>query len=318
METVTFDGKEYTKSSVIAERFKYTSDYIGQLCRGRKVDARLVGRTWYVNLESVLEHRSGRYKTVDTPEITPKKAINNYLSRVDVEPILKNKTVRILRSQNGMLSELPVKYEPDDQALIPRVQKNSVSVSLPIKPAGAEVVSVKDKNHIPTNFKAEPLPEVSLSGHIAVAGIPEITVGLVTEPEPEPLPEPEPVMVAKPKPVAPKTVVVRPLVRPKKLVSTHRPATTGAKIPVMDITVPGRSATPPQSFKPALVSMSEVKAESSPVGIWLPVTVVTLALVCAVLIASVNLEILASKSSYNDRLIVQVANLTSYSNLLPK
>ena len=65
MEAVIFDGKEYTKASVLAERFGYTQDYLGQLCRAKKVDARLVGRAWYINLESIEKHRSSRYKVED-------------------------------------------------------------------------------------------------------------------------------------------------------------------------------------------------------------------------------------------------------------
>jgi len=42
MDKVVFDKKEYTKASIAAKQFKYTSDYVGQLCRLEKVDARLV------------------------------------------------------------------------------------------------------------------------------------------------------------------------------------------------------------------------------------------------------------------------------------
>ena len=37
--------------------FGYTQDYIGQLCRGEKIDARRIGRTWYVCEKSILEHK---------------------------------------------------------------------------------------------------------------------------------------------------------------------------------------------------------------------------------------------------------------------
>ncbi|KKT75025.1 MAG: hypothetical protein UW71_C0009G0015, partial [Parcubacteria group bacterium GW2011_GWB1_44_7] len=37
--------------------FGYTQDYVGQLCRSEKVDARRIGRTWYVCEKSILEHK---------------------------------------------------------------------------------------------------------------------------------------------------------------------------------------------------------------------------------------------------------------------
>ncbi len=200
MQTVVFEGKEYTKASVLAERFRYTQDYLGQLCRAKKVDARLVGRAWYVNLDSLELHRKSRYKTeqgeplvkavadeseeksnqpvvnVAAPVIT-KKASNHYLSRIDVEPVLRQKTVKILQNEAGKLKELPVRYERDDFSLIPKVNRTAISTALPISIAEADEISVKKtKEHIRiTDFKAEPLPEIYLKGKIGVVGIPEAT-----------------------------------------------------------------------------------------------------------------------------------------------
>ena len=57
------EGKEFVKASKLAKDFGYTSDYIGQLCRGGKVDAQLIGRSWYVELSSLHSHKDNRYKT---------------------------------------------------------------------------------------------------------------------------------------------------------------------------------------------------------------------------------------------------------------
>ena len=182
MEAVIFDGKEYIKASVVAERFKYTQDYIGQLCRGKKVDARLVGRAWYINLESLHNHKKARYKATDKKtEVAPiQDPQQKYLSRVDVEPVLKKKTVKILRNNTeNRLTEFPVKYETDDFSLIPHINRQSVSESIPILPAESESLTVKTpKEAIKiTNFHPEPLPEVYLKGVLRVDGIPEVVEG---------------------------------------------------------------------------------------------------------------------------------------------
>ncbi len=185
MEAVIFDGKEYLKASVVAERFNYTQDYIGQLCRGKKVDARLVGRAWYINLESLESHRSGRYKGPVKEVSVQKGAVpatlqqsrGNYLSRIDVEPVLKKKTVKILQNKGGTLNELSVKYENDDYSLIPSVSREAVHKPIPVLPAEAEEMKVKaTKESVRvTSFKAESLPEVYLKGVLKVDGIPEAT-----------------------------------------------------------------------------------------------------------------------------------------------
>jgi hypothetical protein len=176
MESVVFDGKEYVKASVLAQKFRYTQDYLGQLCRGRKVDARLVGRAWYINLESLEKHRAGKYKPPVQPAgETVKKASSNYLSRIDVEPVLKNKTVKVFKQKHGVMTELPVRYEKDEYSLIPRVNKQAVSVNLPILPAEAETLKIKKeaKHFSITDFKPEALPEVYLSGSVRIESLAE-------------------------------------------------------------------------------------------------------------------------------------------------
>ena len=62
MEVISIDGIEYEKVTSVAKRFKYTTDYIGQLCRAGKVEAKLIGRTWYVHAPSLKNHKSVRYQ----------------------------------------------------------------------------------------------------------------------------------------------------------------------------------------------------------------------------------------------------------------
>lgn len=59
MEELIFDGKVYLSTKRAGEITGYAKDYVGQLARGGKVDARLVGRNWYVHKESVLAHKKG-------------------------------------------------------------------------------------------------------------------------------------------------------------------------------------------------------------------------------------------------------------------
>lgn len=169
MDTVLFDGKEYVKAAIIAKRFKYTPDYVGQLCRADKVDARLVGRAWYVTLESIQQHRKGKYKKESSVE--PKKiegTNNNYLSRVRVEPILNKKVVKLLKQTDTGLKQVPVRYEPDDFSLLPKVAKKAVYQKLPVLPAEAEKVKVKKGTKKDAIFRPEPIPRVLLSGALSV------------------------------------------------------------------------------------------------------------------------------------------------------
>jgi hypothetical protein len=56
-QSLSFDGKTYISVSRASKKFGYTADYVGQLCRAGKIDARMIGRTWYVEWESIKNHK---------------------------------------------------------------------------------------------------------------------------------------------------------------------------------------------------------------------------------------------------------------------
>jgi len=55
-EDFIYNGKKYISSKQASKVTGYTSDYIGQLCRGGKVEARRVGRSWFIAEESILNY----------------------------------------------------------------------------------------------------------------------------------------------------------------------------------------------------------------------------------------------------------------------
>lgn len=57
MDELTLDGKVYLSSKRAAAVTGYAKDYVGQLCREGRVEARLVGRSWYVLEDSIRKHR---------------------------------------------------------------------------------------------------------------------------------------------------------------------------------------------------------------------------------------------------------------------
>lgn len=73
MNELTLDGKIYVSSRRAAEITGYAKDYVGQLCREGHVEARLVGRNWYVLESSIKAHRFGAAEeaTSADPETEP-------------------------------------------------------------------------------------------------------------------------------------------------------------------------------------------------------------------------------------------------------
>ena len=66
MNELTLDGKTYVSSKRAAEITGYAKDYVGQLCREGRVEARLVGRNWYILESAIREHRFGEKEPENT------------------------------------------------------------------------------------------------------------------------------------------------------------------------------------------------------------------------------------------------------------
>lgn len=188
MNTVQFDNIEYTKASDVARQFGYTADYIGQLCRARKVNARLIGRTWFVHVPSLEEHRQTKYstiknvatsskegkskpETIETPDIPSKK----YLRRVPA-PEAKIKKIIQRTDEAGSLRHLTLSYEPDDNSLIPKVAQNPKVTLLKVAIADAERLPVSSVVNKSIGLAPTALPDVALSGVLTVKPIPDSDV----------------------------------------------------------------------------------------------------------------------------------------------
>ena len=68
MDELVIGDKVYVSSKKAAKLTGYAKDYVGQLCREGKVEARLVGRNWYVLEGSILAHRFGETEVVPATE----------------------------------------------------------------------------------------------------------------------------------------------------------------------------------------------------------------------------------------------------------
>ncbi len=234
MKGITIGGVEYLPASGLAKQFRYTTDYIGQLCRAKKIDAQLVGRSWYVNPISLTAHKEGRYaSTKAAGKVTVKESKaeeNGYkvtLSRLDVEPVVSKNTVRMSSEQNKHFAKRidwkPLKYEIDETALLPQLREPAPAHRVKIDLAEASELTIKTSTNS-TKLIAEELPTVSLKGRVLVASLEEDFADDTNVSELD-LPEPKMMPVTQQKPVlhhAP--LQKRDLLRPVALKSIPKPA----------------------------------------------------------------------------------------------
>lgn len=193
MDSVVLDGVEYVKAAVAAKKFKYTSDYVGQLCRAKKIDARLVGRSWFVNTDSLVSYKKNKNSENNASEVSAKKAISTkpesivvpivlsnddskpaLRKRVTVGPVIKSKTFKAFANQAAALPKsaertLRVSYERDQEQLMPEIQRirTRPAKTIRVENASAKKVRISGSKK-QTSYTPSKIPTVALSGKVHV------------------------------------------------------------------------------------------------------------------------------------------------------
>lgn len=194
MERVVLDGIAYVRVADAAAQFKYTSDYVGQLCRSKKVDARLVGRAWYVNIDSIKEYRQAKHDKRKTRS-NEKKIKKELKNKVSVKVSAPERPVKItIHESTAANNRSTVHYETDTTDLLPRVNRSTSvkpnvastadfestasfaelgeisGTSVPVTAEKKAKIKVESQpTHSVTDLVATELPTVSLSGSLSVA-----------------------------------------------------------------------------------------------------------------------------------------------------
>ena len=164
MNSVSINNKEYFKASSVAREFGYTTDYLGQLCRAGKIDAELVGRSWYVDKRSLEEHKGGRYRSAAKKS---KEALAAAKQSTLTDPAQQ--------PRKSFYSRLPVHsvYEADDADLHPIIKTPDTNkvTTVPVELADAEKVRVISDSKKTSKLKATERPAVRFKGSIAVEAV---------------------------------------------------------------------------------------------------------------------------------------------------
>lgn len=182
MKSITVDGKDYVKASVIARDLGYTADYVGQLCRGKKVDAQLVGRSWYVSEDSLRDHKQGRYRsnkkaTVREVEKTLKtvSADSDDSSMVAVHVVDEKPSSSHVGYANQSFyrraeSVATPMYHQDDADLLPETVSVPKGGKVDVRLAGAQSIHVSSKNKT-FDFNPSKRPELKFRGRLSVTEV---------------------------------------------------------------------------------------------------------------------------------------------------
>lgn len=274
MKEIIVDGVTYLPASVLAKQFKYTSDYIGQLCRAKKVDAQLVGRSWYVNPLSLQALRQKRYSRTNAATSVVPEVSESTSVPVRVGSPLAKATVKLHESSQKTnyakrIDWKPLKYEDDETELLPKLTKVKAPASVRITLADSADIAIKSSSKS-TSLVADGLPTVSLKGRVSVVSLEE---GFDIEDEVTPFPQ-----------EALTTVVLAPVsVQGSSPATLKRPVRT---MSVVDNQPKAASFTP----RSTVSTIAEVGPVGFTLGEWLLSLVVVFLLLLGGLVLTLSVE----------------------------
>lgn len=139
MDELFFGTEKFISSKRASKLTGYTTDYVGQLCRAEKIKSKLVGRNWYVNEISLLEHKQGPKKDQTTN--------GKELSQYAYEPLqyVADERSRYVKVEKHDKSAV-LNYKSDDGSLNPRPQK-------PITSSGVRVLKTEVQKKVSVRKK---------------------------------------------------------------------------------------------------------------------------------------------------------------------
>ncbi|MCW9054562.1 MAG: helix-turn-helix domain-containing protein [Candidatus Pacebacteria bacterium] len=149
-ETIILEGDKYISSKRAAELMGYTQDYIGQLCRAGKIEARQVGRSWYVPMTRI----EGEQEILQTPT----REVNNEEEAPFREPTLEHTPVT--NKGADILIQSAYTYTNDEKPLIPTPQRVSRPLLHEIlaEERDSGVLQTVDRDTYHTEDSLEPTP----------------------------------------------------------------------------------------------------------------------------------------------------------------
>lgn len=182
METLEFNGKRYIKISSAARETGYTADYIGQLCRGKKIDAKLVGRTWYVYEDELHMHQRTRGRSShEKARKSVKEQVRAATEQEVIIPIHHASERRAPEYRKRIINE-KIQYHADDSNLFPKTALkhlsfdagSAVDEDLSSEKTTEHKLKIdKDDDVRPVAFTKTEKPEIKWNGTIVIKPLEE-------------------------------------------------------------------------------------------------------------------------------------------------
>ncbi len=110
------EKKKFISASRASQETGYAQDYIGQLCRGKRIPARRIGKSWYVDRAALLEHKKKHPRKNRKEEVVREKVFTPQFAPQTVIPSGTSQDEQI---EPRPYLQYEIRYEDDDRPIIP-------------------------------------------------------------------------------------------------------------------------------------------------------------------------------------------------------
>lgn len=134
MDELEISGKRYISTRRAAKDHKYSSDYIGQLIRGKKVIGQKVGRSWYVDAESLanyLDEEKGMptSKKDTKAEVREVEVVKEVIKKEEPKIIIAKKIEPVHEEEKEEIVLRPIIQEEKEIAADPEVTHVKLNIA---------------------------------------------------------------------------------------------------------------------------------------------------------------------------------------------
>lgn len=146
-EVIEEGGRKYIASAVATRLTGYTQDYIGQLARSGVVEGKKVGRKWFIDRQSLLQHKEHNDSLLAALQaqsvgVQPKKSVN--------EAVLDTVVAGDAGTYTPVIHKVPiVRYHREDGLLLPGVAEYATTESDTLTPPVVAFATHTPEVHLP-------------------------------------------------------------------------------------------------------------------------------------------------------------------------
>ena len=113
-DSLILQDNNYISAKRVQELFGYTSDYVGQLCRSGKIEAKMIGRSWFVTEKSIINHKLSVNEFLKDKSRERRKLGKKIYKSVAVEPTVSEISSSLIESTvtESVVEESPLIQSP--------------------------------------------------------------------------------------------------------------------------------------------------------------------------------------------------------------